>query len=457
MQPDTTTARAELDRLWARGTAFLGCPVALMGGAMSWVSERHLVAAISNAGGFGVIACGSMNPQQLAAEIAGSYRRRRETVGDLDIVVAAEPAGPAISAFTSYDGVAEVVEQGTTRATVLLRGGLQVDLRVVPPASHGAALCYFTGSKAHNIALRRIAIGQGLKLNEYGMFRGEAQIAGATEDDIYARLGLHAAPPPELREDTGEIDAARAGRLPDLVQLDDIRGDLHVHTEASDGQASLRAMAEAAKALGRDYVAITDHSRHLTVANGLDAARLSRQIDEIARLNATLSGIVVLASSEVDILEDGSLDLPDDILRRLDLVVGAVHSAFDLSREKQTERLLRAMDNPCLDIVAHPTGRLIDSRPPCAIDLERVLRGARQRGCHLEANAQPARLDLDGAGCRMAKEIGVRIAISTDAHAPGQLGLMRFGVDQARRGWLEKDDVLNTRTRAGLRRLLGRR
>jgi len=389
-------------------------------------------------------------------EVAGSYRRRRETVGDLDIVVAAEAGLPVMQRFTGYDDVAQVISQGTTRSTIVLRNGLQVDLRVVPPESFGAALCYFTGAKAHSIALRQIAVDQGQKLNEYGLFKGTSRLAGRTEAELYKHLGLTLIPP-ELREDQGEIDAARTGRLPHLLTTDDIRGDLHAHTTASDGRASLRAMAQAAQAKGYEYLAITDHSQRMGMAHGLDAKRLARQIDEIDQLNAGLSGFVVLKSIEVDILEDGTLDLPDQILRRLDLVVGSIHSRLDLPQPKQTERLLRAMDNRNLSILAHPTGRLINQRPAYAMDMERVMRGAVERGCCLELNAQPDRRDLTDTHCRLAKQLGLKVAISTDAHATEELDFMRFGVDQARRGWLEPDDVLNTRRLGELRTVLNRR
>lgn len=388
-------------------------------------------------------------------EVAGSYRRRRETVGDLDIVAAAEPGQPVMRAFVGYEDVTDVVEQGPTRATVRLRNGLQVDLRVVARASFGAALCYFTGSKAHNIALRQIAVDHGLKLNEYGLFKGKKRLAGDAEAKIYQRLGLTEIPP-ELREDQGEIDAARKGKLPHLVTERDIRGDLHVHTTESDGRADLRTMVQAALAKGYGYIAITDHSQRVAMAHGLDPKRLALQIDEIDRINDTLSGFVVLKSIEVDILEDGSLDLPDKILRRLDVVVGAVHSHFELSQQKQTERILRALDNRWFNILAHPTGRLINQRGAYALDMERVMRGAVERGCFLELNAQPDRLDLADMHCRLAKQIGLKLAISTDAHAAIELNFMRFGVDQARRGWLEPDDVLNARPLGELRKILMR-
>lgn len=389
------------------------------------------------------------------AIIAGSYRRRKETVGDIDIIVTGDRRAKITDRFTAYEGVEEIIAHGPTRASVRLRSGLQADLRFLPEASFGAGLLYFTGSKAHNIALRRIALERGLKINEYGVFRGDRRIAGRSEPEIYALLDLPYIEP-ELREDRGEIEAGRAQALPDLVRLDQIRGDLHVHTLASDGRLSIAEMAEAARRRGYAYLAISDHTHSLTVARGLDARRLAAQMDEIDRINDRQPGITLLKSAEVDILEDGSLDLPDEVLRRLDLTVCSIHSGFHLSREKQTTRILRAMDNPCFTILGHPTGRLIGLREPYALDLERILRAALERGCFLEVNAQPDRLDLDDGACRLAKEIGVKLAISTDAHDAGQLDLMRFGVDQARRGWVEAADVLNTRDLPSLRALLRR-
>jgi DNA polymerase (family 10) len=386
-------------------------------------------------------------------EVAGSFRRMRETVGDLDLLVAARAGSEVMARFVAYDEVAEVLSQGPTRASVVLKSGLQVDLRVVETAAYGAALCYFTGSKAHNIALRRIARERQLKLNEYGVFRGRTRIAGDSEASVYAALGLPWIAP-ELREDRGEIAAAQAGRLPKLVELADLRGDLHVHTKASDGHHGLEEMARAAQACGLAYLAITEHSRRLAMAHGLDPRRLAEQCDAIDRLNEKLDGIVLLKGIEVDILEDGSLDLPDSSLRGLDLVVGAVHSRFDLPRAKQTERILRAMDNRHFTLLAHPTGRLLEDRAPYDVDMLRIIRHARQRGCFLELNAHPERLDLLDTHCRMAKEEGVLVAIDSDAHGLQDFANLRFGVGQARRGWLEAADVLNTRPLAELRRLL---
>ncbi len=387
--------------------------------------------------------------------VAGSYRRRRETVGDLDILATARKDSDVVERFTEFDDVGEVVSHGSTRSTVHLESGLQVDLRVVPEVSYGAALHYFTGSKAHNIALRKMAQKRDLKINEYGVYEGKKRIAGRTEDEIYKRFGL-AYIEPELRENRGEIEAAREGRLPELIGVADIRGDLHMHTTATDGRDSLKDMAEAAAERGYEYIAITDHSRRLTVVNGLDEKRLRKQIEGIERLNERLQNIEILTGIEVDILEDGSLDLPDDVLKALDPRVCSIHSKFRLSRKKQTERVLRAMDNPYFNIFAHPTGRLINKRDAYDIDIGRIIEGAKNNGCFLEVNAQPDRLDLNDDACRMARDLGVKVAISTDAHSVANLDYMRFGVDQARRGWLEAGDVINTRSLTALKRLLAR-
>jgi DNA polymerase (family 10) len=385
--------------------------------------------------------------------VAGSFRRGKDTVGDLDILATATADSPVMERFTAYEDVAEVLSQGTTRATVILRNKLQVDLRAVDESAYGAALHYFTGSKAHNIAIRRMGQDMGLKVNEYGLFRGKERIAGETEESVYAAVGLPYIEP-ELRENRGEIQAARAGHLPKLVAMDDLRGDLHAHSKASDGHYSVRDMAAAAKAAGLEYLAITEHSRHLTVAHGLDPVRLRRQLDEIDALNTELDGITLLKGIEVDILEDGSLDLPDGILGDLDLVVAAVHYRFDLPRGKQTARILKAMDSPHFTILAHPSGRLIGSREAMDVDMPRIIRHARERGCFLEINAQPERLDLVDIHARMAKEEGVLLAVNSDAHSIHDFDNLHFGLQQARRGWLEKKDVLNTRTLKELRALL---
>ncbi len=387
--------------------------------------------------------------------LAGSFRRMRETVGDLDILATAAAPALVMQRFTTYPEVKQVLSRGETRASVVLHAGIQVDLRVVAEECYGAALHYFTGSKSHNIALRKLGQVRGLKINEYGVFRGAKRIAGETEESVYAAVGLPYIPP-ELREDRGEIEAAYAGALPRLVELGDLRGDLHAHTRASDGHASIRDMALAAGARGLAYLAITEHSRRLRLAHGLDPRGLERQIDEIDRLNAELSGIRVLKGIEVDILADGTLDLPDSALASLDLVVGAVHSDFHLSRERQTERILKAFEHPHFHILAHPTGRLIERREPYDVDMLRIVRKAKERGRFLELNAHPERLDLLDTHCRMAKDEGVLVCISSDAHSELDFEHLRYGIGQARRGWLEKADVLNTRPLSELQRLLRR-
>lgn len=387
--------------------------------------------------------------------VAGSFRRRKETVGDLDILVTAKNGKSVIDAFTKFDDIGEVVSKGKTRSTVKLKSGLQVDLRVVKAKSYGAALHYFTGSKAHNIKVRKMAQKKKLKINEYGVFKGDKQIAGKTEKEVYKTVGLPYFEP-ELREDTGEIEAAQKKKLPTLIELQDIKGDLHSHTDATDGHDTLNAMAKKAKDLGYKYLAITDHSQHLTVANGLTKKRLLAQIKKIDKLNEKFSGFRILKAIECDILADGKLDLPDDVLKELDLTVCSVHYKFDLSRKKQTERILRAMDNPYFNILAHPTGRLINSRDPYDVDLEKIIEQAKQNGCFLELNAQPERMDLTDHHCRMAKEMGVKLAISTDSHSINNLDNMLFGISQARRAWLSKDDVINTRSWRDLKQLLRR-
>ena len=394
-------------------------------------------------------------PGVAQVEVAGSYRRGRDTVGDLDLVVAARAGVDVDRALRGYDEVASVLASGRTRSSVVLRSGLQVDVRVVPPASFGAALYYFTGSKAHNIRLRTIAVARGLKVNEYGVYRGRSRIAGETEESVLAAVGLPYIAP-ELREDRGEFDAAAARRLPDLVTLAQIRGDLHAHTRATDGTASLEDMVAAARRAGLRYLAITDHSKYLGAVHGLDATGLSRQIDQIEALAQRTRGISVLKGIEVDVLEDGSLALPDPALARLDLVVGAVHSQFGLSRKQQTDRLLRALDRPYLSVLAHPTARLIEQRPPIDCDWRLVFRRAAERPCLLELNAQPARLDLDDILAREAAANGVLISLASDAHRTEDFALLEGGVRQARRAWLSAAAIANTRPIGELRRLLRR-
>ncbi len=388
--------------------------------------------------------------------VAGSYRRRKETVGDLDILVTCRKGANVMDRFVEYEDIQKVVSKGTTRATIVLRSGLHVDLRVLPQVSYGAALHYFTGSKAHNIAVRTLGVKKNLKINEYGVFKGDDRIAGETEAEVYDQVGLPYIEP-ELRENWGEVEAGLKGELPRLITLDDLRGDLHAHTKATDGHATLEEMADAAKKRGYDYLAVTDHSKKVTMAHGLDAKRLKKQAKEMDSLNGKRDDIVLLKGIEVDILKDGSLDLPDDILKELDLVVASVHYQRRLSKEKMTERVLRAMDNPYVNIFAHPTGRLIKERDPFDIDLEKIMQGAMERGCFLEINAYPDRLDLSDRHAKMAKDMGLKLAISTDAHSIADLDFIRYGVDQARRGWLASEDVINTRSLKQLRKLLKRK
>ena len=388
-------------------------------------------------------------------QLAGSFRRRKETVGDLDILVTGSRSDQVMEGLTSYEDVRQVLSHGQTKSSVILKNDLQVDLRFVARESFGAALHYFTGSKAHNIAVRKMALDRDLKVNEYGVFRGEKQVAGRTEEDVYASVQLPYIEP-ELREDRGEFQAAAQGKLPRLIQAQDLRGDLHVHTTATDGKNTLEELARAARDFGYEYLGITDHTQNLSMVRGLDPDRLARQIDEIDGINDRLSGLTLLKGTEVDILQDGKLDLPDWILSRLDFCVCSVHTRFKLSRDKQTERILRAMDNPNFTILGHPSGRLIGSRSAYELDMDRILQGARDKGCLLELNSQPDRLDIDDVTCKAAKDMGIKVVISTDAHRAADLNLVRFGLGQARRGWLEPEDVVNTRPLKELRKLFKR-
>lgn len=388
--------------------------------------------------------------------IAGSYRRQKETVGDLDILATSKDAEKAIKHFTNYEETVRVISSGETKSSIKLKNGFQVDLRIVKKVSFGSALLYFTGSKAHSIALRKMAQEKDLKLNEYGIFEGKKRLASKTEKAMYEQLGLKYIPP-EIREEKGEFEAARKDKLPDLITLEDIRGDLQTHTNATDGNYSLEEMAEAGRDQGYDYYAVTDHSKKVAMAQGLDEKRLAEQIKEIDRLNEKMKGFRVLKSIEVDILEDGSLDLPNDILKELDFVVCSIHYNRNLSKKKQTERILKAMDNPYFNILAHPTGRLINERAPYDIDMEKIMEEAKDRNCFLEINANPDRLDLNDHYIRMAKDIGLKLSISTDAHSIDGLKHMKYGVAQARRGWLEKEDVINTRSWKELQKLFKRK
>ncbi len=388
-------------------------------------------------------------------EVAGSYRRRAETVGDIDILVTAKKAGPVADRFVAYPDVRQVLAKGDTRSSVVLASGLQVDLRVVPDASYGAALYYFTGSKAHNVAVRTEAVRRKLKINEYGVFQGARRIAGRTEEDVFKAMRLRWIPP-ELRENRGEIDAAASGALPALVTVKDIRGDLQMHTTDSDGKQTLDEMAEACRARGYAYMAVTDHSKAVRVAGGLEATGFRRQYKEIDKLQKRLRGLTLLKSAEVDILDDGALDLDERILAEMDVVVVSVHSKFGMSRADMTRRIVKAVQHPRVNILAHPTGRLIGRREPYEVDMEAVVKAARDCGVLLEINAQPHRLDLNDAYVYMAREAGVKLVVSTDAHRVAELDYMRYGVDQARRGWCEKQDIANTLPLAKFRKLLAK-
>ena len=388
-------------------------------------------------------------------EIAGSFRRRKETIGDLDLLVCGGRAEAVMEAFVAHADVTEVLGQGETKSSVRMRNGLQVDLRHVPRASFGAALLYFTGSKEHNIELRKIAIERGMSLNEYGLTRGETTVAGRTEEEVYAALDL-AWIPPELREASGEIDLARSGRLPDLIEQKDIVADLHMHSDRSDGRDTLEAMVRAVRDRGYRYCAITEHSKALGFGRGFDEARVARSVEEIAAVRKRVPEIHVLHGLEVDILADGALDLEDEGLAMLDWVIVSLHSRLDLPPAAMTDRVLTALAHPRVCAMAHPTGRLIGGREPAGFDMERVLDRAAELGVAMEINSQPDRLDLKDSHARLAKEKGVRMVIDTDAHSTAQLDHMRFGVFTARRAGLTKGDVLNTlpyeRFREALRR-----
>ena len=383
---------------------------------------------------------------------AGSLRRGKETVGDLDVLVTLAHGKYSAGAveeisehILKYPGIDQTLAHGENKVSFVLKNGLQVDVRILDKESYGAALLYFTGSKEHNVTLRGRANKMGLTLNEYALatLKGEKPVARATEEEIYKKLDLDYIPP-ELRENTGEIDAAAEYRLPHLIELADIRGDLQMHTTASDGKNSIEEMALAAKDLGYEYISLTDHSKTVTVANGLDEKRTLEQIKKIHAANAKHLGIQVLASSEVDVLKNGKLDLDDDVLAQLDVVLVSIHSYMNLERAEMTERILAAIENPYVQIIGHPTGRLVLHRDAYAYDMERVLDAAKKHGVVMECNASPERLDLKDTHLRMAKERGVKIVISTDAHTTRGLAAMRFGVTMARRGWIEKKDVINT-------------
>ena len=391
--------------------------------------------------------------------IAGSLRRMRETIGDIDILVVSNRPRAVMDAFTNLDGVEDIVAKGDTKSSIILKG-IDVDLRVVAETAFGAAAHYFTGSKHHNIRIRELGMKQGLKINEYGIFRGDVRIGGEDEADVFASVGL-AYIPPELREDRGEIEAAKANKIPELVAANDIKGDLHVHTNWSDGKNSIEEMALTAISSGYEYIAVADHSPAVGIAGGMTAEKITKRQDEIEKLNSRFEdeGIKfsVLSASEVDIKSDFSMDFPDDVLKSLDVVVGAIHTKFTQDRETMTKRIVTAMENPNVDIIAHPTGRLLGKRDPYEVDMEQLMESAKATGTIMELNSFPGRLDLNDVHCKMAKDYGVLIAISTDAHDAMQMrDVIKYGVATARRGWLEPKDVVNTRGLEGVRGLLKR-
>lgn len=379
----------------------------------------------------------------LRVTVAGSARRRKETIGDVDILAVSKNPKPVMAFFTTMPEMVNVIAHGGTKSSIKLRSGINVDLRVVPDESYGAALNYFTGSKDHNVALRRIAITKGWKLNEYGLFRGEKMIAGKTEEEIYKAFGLDYIEP-ELRENTGEINAARKHMLPKLIGYDDLRGDLQVQTNWTDGSDSIESMAKTAMAHRLEYIAITDHTKRLAMTHGLDEKRIIEQMAEIDRLNKKLKGkITLLKGSECDILKDGTLDLPDKVLAKLDIVGISVHSYFNLPRAEQTGRIKRAMANPNVDILFHPTGRIINRRPAYDVDMEELVAAAKHTGTVMEIDAYPDRLDLKDEDIRLCVEAGVKMSIDSDAHSPTHFPYLEYGIAQARRGWATKADIIN--------------
>ena len=377
---------------------------------------------------------------------AGSLRRMKETIGDIDILVTSSEIPAVMEAFATLPQAAQVLAKGPTKTSILTDAGLQVDLRALPPESFGAALQYFTGSKAHNIKLRERGQRRGLKMSEYGIFetKGNTRIGGATEEEMYAPFGIQPMPP-EMREDTGEIEAALKGTLPVVVSVEDIKGDLHVHSKYSDGRRSIEEMVRAGKARGYKYVGIGDHSKGRGIANGLDEKRLAQQIKEVRALDDRVKGIRILIGSEVDIRRDGTLDFEEETLAQLDFCVASVHSAFHLNSDLQTERIIKAMQNPYMDILGHPTGRIIGQRDPYDLDMERVIQAAAELGVALEINSFPDRLDLKDVHARRAIEVGATIAINTDSHDLEHLALIQYGVATARRAWVEAKHVLNAR------------
>jgi len=387
--------------------------------------------------------------------LAGSLRRMKDTIADVDILAASDHSEKVMAHFVTLPQTQKVIAKGQTRASIVVKDGFQVDLRVVPVESFGAAAHYFTGSKAHNIRIRSLGVEKGLKINEYGVFRKEKKIGGKREEEIFSAIDLPYIPP-ELREDQGEIEAARNGTLPALVELENIRGDLHVHSNWTDGRNSIKEMAQAAKRRGYQYIAICDHSPTIGITNGLTPERLQKQIQEIEKVNKTSKELRVLNGIEVDIKSDGRLDFDDEILATLELVVASVHTRFSQSKKEMTRRIIRAVENPNVNIIAHPTGRLIGKREAYEVDMDKIIDACKANSKILELNACPERLDLSDVNCRKAKEKGVKIAISTDAHMDIHLDWMKFGVATAGRGWIESKDVVNSQSLSTLMKTLGR-
>ena len=377
----------------------------------------------------------------------------KETIGDIDILATSLHPIQLTEAFTNISDVRKVLEKGETKSSILLQSNLQVDLRIVEDQSFGSALMYFTGSKDHNIALRKLAISKGLKLSEYGLFKGNERVAGRTEEEVYKKLGLDYIPP-ELREDRGEVDAAMNHKLPDLISYEAIQGDLQMHTKWSDGQRTIEEMAQAAKALGYSYIAITDHYSTMPIVNGLNEQRLREQMKEIDYVNQQVEGVTVLKGAEVDIAPDGTLKGEKSALKELDLVVGSIHGTFKQTKREMTQRLITTMETGLVNIIGHPTSRKINEKNPCEMDFDQIFEASKRTGTYLEINSSPHRLDLDDANAKLASKAGCKLAINTDAHDKDELRNIRFGIAMARRGWLSRADVINTMPLEKLRGIL---
>ena len=392
-------------------------------------------------------------PKVKKAVAAGSVRRMRETIGDVDFLVQSDDPETVADFFVSMPEVVQLIEKGKTKSAVKLKTGMNADIRILPEESFGAALQYFTGSKPHNIELRKIAIDKKWKLNEYGIFDAKGQIAGRTEEEVYEKLGLQWIPP-EMRENTGEIELAKKKQLPELIGYKDLKGDLQVHSNWTDGQNSIFEMAEQAKKNGLEYIVISDHAKYLAMTGGLDEKGLLKQAKEIAEVNKQLEGITILQGVELNILKDGSLDVSDEALKNLDVASAGVHSHFDMTKEEMTKRVLKAIENPSVDILVHPTGRQIQKREPIQLDIEMAIDAAKANGTILDIDSYPDRLDLKDEHIRKAVEAGVKLGISSDSHSTVHMHYLEFGVAQARRGWATAKDIVNTRTAADFKKTL---